>query len=189
MAMLKGEIQLNGVSVFNTEGIRKNFNPSEILSLYNSGRLLFCCASDNELKAKIENIDATQSTESILSELAKIFNVTFDVDSYIKEKLKKDVEIKNEIKTNNSLEAQKKLHDEIKNLDIVLHDYLRKHRAGLSLALIKINNLDYVTQIRKTYFKSKSATEIKRNLYNKIMMKKTLSIEEMIILRSWYGDK
>lgn len=202
MAMLKGEIQLNGVSVFNTDGIKKHFNPNEIIEYYKSGRLLFVCSNDAEIKTKIESIDSSISQELIIKELATIFDALFDLESYAAEKKRKEEELAKilaeKLRDKQEVEVQNKLHEEIKKLDKelkkYLDDYLKNPNVGSIFSVYQtvysINSFYGRTQIQEKLFKSKSDTEIKRILFDKISRKETLSKNEIILLKSlFYGSK
>lgn len=202
MATLKGELQLNGKAVFTEEDIRNNFSPKEILCYFKSGRLSQVCSKNSTLKEKIDSIKTDIVDSLIIKELAMLFKAEFDYDEYLKrEQEEKDTEIEKELKERQKIvtalkeiEEQKRKHEEIKFLDSELKKYLKKTNSNVGSSLISFNirfgllSEESINRIKTERFNSKSTTEIKKILYEKINKKQTLCSDELLLLKTWYGS-
>ena len=198
MAMLKGELELNGKAIFTEEGIRNNFSPKEVFSYFKSGRLLQVCSNNPTLKEKIDSINTDMADSLIINELANLFGAEFNSEKYLKqekEEIEKEMIEKQRIEEENKkIDEQKRKYEEIKFLDGELKEYLKKSypNYGLSLGVFNIFGLsieERIEQIKAERFKSRTATEIKKIIYEKIKKKQMLSSDEIFILKSWYGSK
>ena len=72
--------------------------------------------------------------------------------------------------------------------------YLKKSNPNYVLSpgffhLLGLSTEERIEQIKAERFKSRTATEIKKIIYEKIKKKQMLSSDEIIILKSWYGSK
>lgn len=198
MAMLKGELELNGKAIFTEEDIRNNFSPKEVLSYFKSGRLIQVCSNNPTLKEKLDSINTDMADSLIINELANLFGAEFNLEKYLKqekEELEKEMIEKQRIEEENKkIDEQKRKHEEIKFLDGELKKYLKKSNPnyGFSLGffnLLGLSTEERIEQIKAERFKSRTATEIKKIIYEKIKKKQMLSSDEIIILKSWYGSK
>lgn len=203
MAMLKGELELNGKAIFTEEGIRNNFSPKEVFSYFKSGRLIQVCSNNPTLKEKLDSINTDMADSLIINELANLFGAEFNLEKYLKqekEEIEKEKIEKQRIEEENKkIDEQKRKHEEIKFLDGELKKYLKKSYPNYgSLGAIRILRGFYgiglsieerIEQIKAERFKSRTATEIKKIIYEKIKKKQMLSSDEIFILQSWYGSK
>lgn len=205
MAMLKGELELNGKAIFTEEGIRNNFSPKEVLSYFKSGRLIQVCSNNPTLKEKLDSINTDMADSLIINELANLFGAEFNLEKYLKqekEELEKEMIEKQRIEEENKkIDEQKRKHEEIKFLDGELKKYLKKsypnyassvgffRATTLGATLFCLSTEERIDQIKNERFKSRTATEIKKIIYEKIKKKQLLSSDEIFILKSWYGSK
>lgn len=196
--MLKGELELNGKAIFTEEGIRNNFSPKEVFSYFKSGRLIQVCSNNPTLKEKLDSINTDMADSLIINELANLFGAEFNLEKYLKqekEELEKEMIEKQRIEEENKkIDEQKRKHEEIKFLDGELKKYLKKSypNYGLSvgaLYLFGLSTEERIKKIKAERFKSRTATEIKKIIYEKIKKKQLLSSDEIFILKSWYGSK
>ena len=198
MAMLKGELELNGKAIFTEEGIRNNFSPKEVLSYFKSGRLIQVCSNNPTLKETLDSINTDTADSLIINELANLFGAEFNLEKYLKqekEELEKEMIEKQRIEEENKkIDEQKRKHEEIKFLDGELKEYLKKSypNYGLSvgaLYFLGLSTEERIKKIKAERFKLRTATEIKKIIYEKIKKKQLLSSDEILILKSWYGSK
>lgn len=198
MAMLKGELELNGKAIFTEEGIRNNFSPKEVFSYFKSGRLIQVCSNNPTLKEKLDSINTDMADSLIINELANLFGAEFNLEKYLKqekEEIEKEMIEKQRIEEENKkIDEQKRKHEEIKFLDSELKKYLKKSypNYGLSIGVLYMVGLsteEIIKKIKAERFKSRTATEIKKIIYEKIKKKQMLSRDEIFILKSWYGSK
>lgn len=198
MAMLKGELELNGKAIFTEEGIRNNFSPKEVFSYFKSGRLIQVCSNNPTLKEKLDSINADMADSLIINELANLFGAEFNLEKYLKqekEEIEKEMIEKQRIEEENKkIDEQKRKHEEIKFLDGELKEYLKKSylNYGLSIGVlyrVGLSTEERIKKIKAERFKSRTATEIKKIIYEKIKKKQLLSSDEIFILKSWYGSK
>lgn len=203
MAMLKGELKLNGKAIFTEEGIRNNFSPKEVFSYFKSGRLIQVCSNNPTLKEKLDSINTDMADSLIINELANLFGAEFNLEKYLKqekEEIEKEKIEKQRIEEENKkIDEQKRKHEEIKFLDGELKKYLNKSypNYGLSVGFFRFEALygigvsteERIEQIKAERFKSRTETEIKKIIYEKIKKKQMLSRDEIFILQSWYGSK
>ena len=198
MAMLKGELELNGKAIFTEEGIRNNFSPKEVFSYFKSGRLIQVCSNNPTLKEKLDSINTDMADSLIINELANLFGAEFNLEKYLKqekEEIEKEMIEKQRIEEENKkIDEQKRKHEEIKFLDGELKEYLKKSylNYGLSIGVlyrVGLSTEERIKKIKAERFKSRTATEIKKIIYEKIKKKQLLSSDEIFILKSWYGSK
>lgn len=199
MAMLKGELELNGKAIFTEEGIRNNFSPKEVFSYFKSGRLIQVCSNNPTLKEKLDSINTDMADSLIINELANLFGAEFNLEKYLKqekEEIEKEKIEKQRIEEENKkIEEQKRKHEEIQFLDGELKKYLKKSKYGSSVRFHRFSALYgiglsievRIEQIKAERFKSRTETEIKKIIYEKIKKKQMLSSDEIFILQSWYG--
>ncbi len=204
MAMLKGELELNGKAIFTEEDIRNNFSPKEVFSYFKSGRLIQVCSNNPTLKEKLDRINTDMADSLIINELANLFGAEFNLEKYLKqekEEIEKEMIEKQRIEEENKkIDEQKRKDEEIKFLDSELKKYLKKsypnygslcsfYRMSIGAGVFGLSTEERIEQIKAERFKSRTATEIKKIIYEKIKKKQLLSSDEIFILKSWYGSK